>query len=92
MPTVAALAGARLPDLDVEHELVDRRTAFRRLAAGGLDLGIVFEHGLEPDPPPDDVELVPLLADPARVPLPARHPLAGQAVAALEDLPARRET
>src|SRR5918992_1239189 len=31
-PTVAALTEARLPDLDLEHELVDRRTAFRRLA------------------------------------------------------------
>jgi DNA-binding transcriptional LysR family regulator len=30
-PTVATLAEARLPDLAVEHELVDRRTAFRQL-------------------------------------------------------------
>lgn len=43
-PTVAALTEARLPDLDLEHELVDRRTAFRRLAAGELDLAIVFEQ------------------------------------------------
>src|SRR5918992_1705046 len=85
-PTVAALAEARLPDLDLEHELVDRRTAFRRLAAGELDLAIVFEHGFEPDPAPDDVELVPLFTDPARVLLPARHPLAGQAQLALGDL------
>ncbi len=85
-PTVAALTEARLPGLDLEHELVDRRTAFRRLAAGELDLAIVFEHGFEPDPAPDDVELVPLFTDPARVLLPARHPLAGRAVVALKDL------
>jgi DNA-binding transcriptional LysR family regulator len=85
-PTVAALTEARLPELDVEHELVDRHTAFRRLAAGELDLAIVFEHGFEPDPAPDDVELVPLFSDPARVLLPARHPLAGRGVVALEDL------
>src|ERR671914_1660310 len=85
-PTVAALAEARLPDLDLEHELVDRRTAFRRLAAGERDLAIVFEHGFEPDPPPHDIELVPLFTDPARVLLPARHPLAGRAELALGDL------
>ena len=85
-PTVAALTEARLPELDLEHELVDRGTAFRRLAAGELDLAIVFEHGFEPDPPPHDIELVPLFTDPARVLLPARHPLAGQAQLALGDL------
>jgi DNA-binding transcriptional LysR family regulator len=85
-PTVAALTEARLPELDLEHELVDRRTAFRRLAAGELDLAIVFEHGFEPDPPPVEIELVPLFTDPARVLLPARHPLAGRPVVALEDL------
>jgi DNA-binding transcriptional LysR family regulator len=85
-PAVAALAEARLPDLAVEHELVDRRTAFRRLAAGELDLALVFEHGFEPDPPPADIELVPLFTDPARVLLPARHRLAARPELAVEDL------
>ena len=85
-PTVAALAEARLPDLDLEHELVDRPTAFRRLATGELDIALVFEHGFEPDPAPADVELVPLFTDPARVLLPARHRLAGRPVLALEEL------
>src|SRR5215216_8153675 len=79
-PEVDALAEARLPELSVEHELVDRRTAFRRLAAGELDVALVFEHGFEPDPPPDDVQLVPLFTDPARVLLPARHRLIDRAV------------
>jgi DNA-binding transcriptional LysR family regulator len=83
---VAALAEARLPDLDLEHELVDRPTAFRRLATGELDIALVFEHGFEPDPAPADVELVPLFTDPARVLLPARHRLAGRPVLALEEL------
>ena len=85
-PTVAALTEARLPGLDLAHELVDRRTAFRRLAAGELDLAIVFEHEFEPDPPPDEVELVALFTDPARVLLPARHPLAGRPVLDLREL------
>jgi DNA-binding transcriptional LysR family regulator len=85
-PQVCALAEARLPELAVDHELVDRGTAFRRLAAGELDVALVFEHGFEPDPPPDEVELVPLFTDPARVLLPARHRLAGRAVLAVEDL------
>jgi DNA-binding transcriptional LysR family regulator len=85
-PTVAALAEARMPDLAVEHELVDRRTAFRQLATGELDLALVFEHGFEPDPPPADVELVPLFTDPARVLLPARHRLAARPELAVADL------
>jgi DNA-binding transcriptional LysR family regulator len=83
---VAALAEARMPDLAVEHELVDRRTAFRQLATGELDLALVFEHGFEPDPPPADVELVPLFTDPARVLLPARHRLAARPELAVADL------
>jgi DNA-binding transcriptional LysR family regulator len=85
-PQVCALAEARLPELAVEHELVDRPTAFQRLAAGELDVALVFEHGFEPDPPPDGIELVPLFTDPARVLLPGRHRLAGQRVLAVEDL------
>jgi DNA-binding transcriptional LysR family regulator len=85
-PTVAALAEARLPDLAVVHELVDRRGSFRMLAAGELDLALVFEHDFEPDPPPAHIRLVPLFTDPARVLLPARHPLAARRVLALEDL------
>ena len=85
-PTVAALAETRLPDLAVEHELVDRRTAFRQLATGELDLALVFEHGFEPDPPPADIELVPLFTDPARVLLPARHRLAARPELAVDDL------
>jgi DNA-binding transcriptional LysR family regulator len=85
-PPVAALAEARLPELAVEHELVDRRTAFRRLAAGELDVAIVFEHGFEPDPAPPEVELVPLFTDPARALLPARHPLAARPELAVADL------
>jgi DNA-binding transcriptional LysR family regulator len=85
-PTVAALAETRLPDLAVEHELVDRRTAFRQLAAGELDLALVFEHGFEPDPPSADVELVPLFTDPARVLLPVRHRLAARPELAVADL------
>jgi DNA-binding transcriptional LysR family regulator len=85
-PEVVALAETRLPDLEVEHELVDRRTAFRRLAAGELDLALVFEHDFEPEPPPDDIEVVPLFTDPARVLLPARHRLAQRPEVAIRDL------
>jgi DNA-binding transcriptional LysR family regulator len=85
-PQGGALAEARLPGLAVEHVLVDRRDAFRMLAAGELDLALVFEHGFEPDPPPGDLELVPLFTDPARVLLPARHPLAARETLALDDL------
>jgi DNA-binding transcriptional LysR family regulator len=80
---VAAVMEARHPDLFrlqhdvISDELVDRRSAFSRLAAGELDVAIVFEHEFEPDPAPDDVELVPLYDDPPCLLLPAGHPLAG---------------
>src|SRR3954452_10905083 len=62
----------------IEDALVDRAAALRGLAAGELDLAIVFEHAFEPDPAPDGVELVPLFGDPPRVLLPAGHRLAGR--------------
>ena len=73
------------PDVIVD-ELVDRRTAFRRLAAGELDVAIVFEHEQEPDPAPEDVELIPLFDDPPRVLLPASDPLARRASLSAADL------
>jgi DNA-binding transcriptional LysR family regulator len=63
----------------IVDDLVDRRTAFARLANAELDLAIVFEHEFEPDPPPDDIELVALFDDPPRVLLPAGHRLARRA-------------
>jgi DNA-binding transcriptional LysR family regulator len=80
---VAALLEARHPDLFsgqsdvIEDELVDRATAFRRLAAAELDVAIVFEHDFEPDPPPEGIELIALFDDPPCVLVPAAHPVAG---------------
>jgi DNA-binding transcriptional LysR family regulator len=79
---LGTLLEARHPDLFsgqgdvIRDELVDRATAFRRLAAAELDLAIVFEHAFEPDPAPEDVELIPLFDDPPCVLVPAEHPLA----------------
>src|SRR5919202_3272885 len=88
----AAVLEARHPELFrrqhdvIEDELVDRRTAFRRLAAGELDVAIVCELELEPDPAPEDVEIVPLFADPPRALLPAGHRLASAGAGAAADL------
>jgi DNA-binding transcriptional LysR family regulator len=92
----AVLLEASHPDLFrlqprvIEDELVDRRTAFRRLAAGELDLAIVFEHDFEPDPAPEAVEIVPLFVDPVRALLPAGHRLADRSEVSVRDL--ARET
>src|SRR5919107_2759191 len=70
---LAAVLEPRHPDLFaaqpdvIEDALVDRAAALRGLAAGEIDLAIVFEHAFEPDPAPDGVELVELFADPPRV-------------------------
>jgi DNA-binding transcriptional LysR family regulator len=82
---LAALLEERHPQLYaaqadvIEDALVDRSAAIRGLAAGELDLAIVFEHEFEPaagEHAADDVEIVPLFDDPPRVLLPAAHPLA----------------
>src|SRR4051812_31658537 len=48
----------------VEDELVDRESAFAKLASGALDLAIVFEHAFEPRPSPEGIEILPLFTDP----------------------------
>jgi DNA-binding transcriptional LysR family regulator len=89
---LAVLLEARHPELFrsqpdvIQDQLVDRRTAFGRLAAGELDVAIVFEHAFEPDPPPPDVELVALYDDPPVVLLPAGHRLADASSVAPEEL------
>jgi DNA-binding transcriptional LysR family regulator len=89
---LAAVLEARHPDLFrlqrdvIEDQLVDRRTAFRRLAAGELEAAIVFERDFEPDPPPADVELIALFDDPACVLVPAAHPLARAESVTVADL------
>jgi DNA-binding transcriptional LysR family regulator len=75
-PEVQAVVERRHPGLTVEYELVDRRTAFRRLRGAELDLAVVFEHPAEPVPAPPGIELVELYEDPATVLLPAAHRLA----------------
>jgi DNA-binding transcriptional LysR family regulator len=89
---LAALLEARHPELFrnqpdvIEDQLVDRATAFRRLAAAELDVAIVFEHGFEPEPAPEEIELVPLFDDPPCVLVPAAHPVAGAGSATPADL------
>ena len=70
----------------IEDVLVDRTRAFRGLAAGELDVAIVFEHAFAPDPPPADVELFPLFDDVLCVLLPVKHRLAAQPSIQVADL------
>jgi DNA-binding transcriptional LysR family regulator len=83
---VSAILAERHPGLTIEDHLVDRRAAFRGLAAGELDLAIVFEHAFEPDPAPEGVELIALFDDPPRVLLPGDHRLARRRRIAASDL------
>jgi DNA-binding transcriptional LysR family regulator len=73
-PEVVALADERLPGIEIDHELVDRETAFTRICGGELDAAIVFDA----DEAPRAIEIVPLFTDPARILLPAAHPLAAR--------------
>jgi DNA-binding transcriptional LysR family regulator len=89
-PEVEAHAKRRHPGLDVSYALVDRRTAFRRLQSAELDLALVFEHPFEPDPPPPGIDVLALFDDPARVLLPAGHPLAAREALTLSELAGER--
>jgi DNA-binding transcriptional LysR family regulator len=88
----SAVLEERHPDLFrersdvIEDQLVDRATAFARLASAELDVAIVFEHEFEPEPEPDAVALVALFDDPPRVLLPASHRLARRRQVAAADL------
>lgn len=70
----------------IEDVLVDRAGAFRGLAAGELDVAIVFEHAFEPDPAPADIELLPLFDDALCVLLSIHHRLAAQPSIHVSDL------
>jgi DNA-binding transcriptional LysR family regulator len=83
---LAAVLGEDHPGLVIEDHLVDRAAALRGLAAGELDLAIVFEHAFAPDPAPEGVELEPLFDDPPRALLPADHRLARRKRLAVADL------
>jgi DNA-binding transcriptional LysR family regulator len=83
-PELEAAAERRLPAVELVHELIDRTGAYAALAAGRLDAAVVFEH--EPAPPPAGIALEPLFTDPARVLLPARHPLARRRALHVADL------
>jgi DNA-binding transcriptional LysR family regulator len=88
-PQLCARLDRLHPGLEVEDRLVDRTAALAGVARGELDLAIVFEHDFEPaGPPPDGVELVALWDDPARVLLPAAHPLAARHAVDVRDLAA----
>jgi DNA-binding transcriptional LysR family regulator len=82
----AVVLGERHPGLVIEDHLVDRRAALRGLAAGELDVAIVFEHAFQREPAPEGIELVPLFDDPPRLLLPAAHRLARRRRVALADL------
>jgi DNA-binding transcriptional LysR family regulator len=87
---LSAEAGAVLardhPDLVIVDALVDRDEALKGLAAGDLDVALLFEHDFEPATAPAEVEVVALFEDPVRVLLPAGHALSDAATVRLEDL------
>jgi DNA-binding transcriptional LysR family regulator len=89
---LAVVLEDRYPDLFrrqsdvIEDQLVDRPTAFRRLAANELDVAIVFEHEFRISPPPPEIELVALYDDPPRALVPASHALASAREVTPKDL------
>lgn len=81
-----AALGRRHPELVIVDALVDRRAALQGLTTGELDVAIVCEHDFEPEPVPNEIELVTLFQDRVCVLLPADHPLAARQRLRLADL------
>jgi DNA-binding transcriptional LysR family regulator len=85
-PMIRAECARRHPELSIEGELVDRKGSFRGLLAGELDLAIVFERQSEPSPPPPEIRLETLFAEPLLALLPAGHPQAANDTVRVGDL------
>ncbi|QYN37198.1 LysR family transcriptional regulator [Pseudonocardia sp. DSM 110487] len=84
---LGAVFGEQHPEVVITDDLVDRREALAKVAAGSLDLAIVFEHDAEPGPAGgEEIAIVPLFDDPLRVLLPAGHPCADRSAVDLRDL------
>jgi len=83
-----AVLGDRHPGLVIGDELVDRQAAMAGLAAGQLDVALVFEHEFESAPVSGEVEVVKLFEDPSCVLLPADHRLGARAALEVGDLAA----
>jgi DNA-binding transcriptional LysR family regulator len=79
---LAAMLESRYPALVrhqqqvIEDMLVDRSSALRALAAGEIDVAIIFEHAFDAHPNHPDIEIVELFDDRPCVLLPASHALA----------------
>ena len=86
-PEVSARAERALPDVTLEHVLSSRAASFAGILRGELDAAVVYAMpGEPPDPAPAGIEVLPLWSDPARVLLPAAHPLAARRELRIGDL------
>jgi DNA-binding transcriptional LysR family regulator len=74
------------PDVEVRVEQLDPLESLARVAAGELDLALLYEYDHVPLPPDERVELTPLLEEPLRVVLRADHPSARATQVVLADL------
>ena len=83
-----AIAEFRRRHAGVELTLTeaDPALAFELLAAGSIDLALVYEYDFVPLARDSVTELVPLLVDPVNALLPRAHPAAARAAVRLEDL------
>jgi DNA-binding transcriptional LysR family regulator len=83
-PAIAAFRGA-YPDVELSLVEGEPEELVPLLAAGELDLALLFRFPGDEDPPAG-LELVPLLEDPMCLALPAAHPLARLEAVSLEQL------
>jgi DNA-binding transcriptional LysR family regulator len=82
-PRLLAACAAHAPAVMLYTSEDTTGALLRDVAASRLDLAITF---CAPQPPPSEVALLPLVAEPAVVHLPDSHPLAARTQLALSDL------
>ncbi|MEU6477137.1 LysR family transcriptional regulator [Streptomyces sp. NPDC047017] len=84
-PVALGRLRSRHPGLRVSTAEVEPAPAVRAVLRGDVDLAVVLDWYNKPLPVPEGLTRAPILDDPADVALPAAHPYADRAEAALEE-------
>ena len=89
MPRAVAAFHRARPGVELDLVELDPDAALAEVADHGLDIALIYQFPLGPLAMTQDVETLPLLADPLHIMLPREHPLAGRSSIALAELRAQ---
>ncbi|GAB3548069.1 DNA-binding transcriptional regulator, LysR family [Actinopolyspora lacussalsi subsp. righensis] len=88
LPDVLAAVVAERPNARVQLDEGEPDEVIGEVLDGNVDAAVVFEYDLDPRSWPAELRVEELLAEPLRLCLPAKHPLAGREAVRLDELAA----